>query len=404
MIETLRPTTPAELAEAVRGCFERNTAAYPLGGETSLDFGLPGQRDGVGISLAGLNRVLDYPARDMTITVEAGRTMQSLAETLAAERQRLPIDAPLADRATIGGVLATNFNGPRRYGHGTVRDYVIGVSAVDGAGMPFKGGGRVVKNVAGYDFCKLLTGSLGTLGVITQATLKVKPLPETTALMATRLTALMDAERLVAALVTSQTMPIAIELLAGPEWRSPAIDLGDGVSPGEDFALVVGFEGTGIEVAWQIQRLAQEWREQGVTQFVTIEGAAADSLWRRLTEFPAAPSPLVLQASLRPSAVTRFMALVRELDSSASLQAHAGNGVVLVRFAEFPPEGLSRTLIGRLQPAAAAAGGHIVILSNPGGAEMTHHSVWGGPAPFWLMGEVKRKFDPRGILNPGRFI
>jgi FAD/FMN-containing dehydrogenase len=194
-------------------------------------------------------------------------------------------------------------------------------------------------------------------------------------------------------------------LLAGPEWNNPALDLGDGGSLGDDLALAVGVEGTRVEVDWQVQRLRQEWRELGIVQSATFEDAAADALWRRLAEFPAAaPSPLVLQASLRPSAVNRFVALVRELDSTALLQAHAGNGVVLVRFAEFPPEGLSRTLVGRLQPAAAAADGHIVILSNPGGAEMTHHSVWGGPAPFWLMGEVKRKFDPRGILNPGRFV
>ena len=117
----------------------------------------------------------------MTILVEAGVRMADLAATLAAEGQQLPIDVPRASEATIGGVVATNWNGPRRYGHGTVRDYVIGIHAVDGRGVAFKGGGRVVKNVAGYDFCKLLTGSLGTLGVITQLAFKVKPQPECTA-------------------------------------------------------------------------------------------------------------------------------------------------------------------------------------------------------------------------------
>ena len=120
----------------------------------------------------------------MTITVEAGVTMRTLADLLAKERQRLPVDVPQAERATIGGVIATNWNGPRRYGEGIVRDFVIGISAVDGRGLPFKGGGRVVKNVAGYDFCKLLTGSLGTLGVITQVTLRLKPIPEQSALVA----------------------------------------------------------------------------------------------------------------------------------------------------------------------------------------------------------------------------
>ena len=116
------------------------------------------------LDLTGLNRIVDYTPRDMTIVVEAGVRMADLAATLAAEGQHLPIDVPRAGEATIGGVVATNWSGPRRYGHGTIRDYVIGIHAVDGRGTPFKGGGRVVKNVAGYDFCKLLTGSLGTLG------------------------------------------------------------------------------------------------------------------------------------------------------------------------------------------------------------------------------------------------
>lgn len=399
IVEQVRPTTPAELAEAVRKCYIDNTAVYPLGGETSLDFGLPGQREGVGLSLAGLDRVLDYPARDMTITVEAGVTLQTLAQTLAAERQRLPIDVPHADRATLGGVVATNFNGPRRYGHGTVRDYVIGISAVDGTGMPFQGGGRVVKNVAGYDFCKLLTGSLGALGVITQVTLKVKPLPETTAFVTTRVENVSDAERLLAALVHSQTTPVAIELLSGPEWRNADIDVGDA------YLLAVGFEGTAVEVDWQVQRLGQEWRELGAPRNTVFGDAAADALWRQLAAFPAvAAAALVLQASIVPSAVTSFLAALRDIDPACSIQAHAGNGAVVARFAEFPQDGLARTLVGRLQPAALAGRGHVAILSNPGGAEMTHQSVWGGSAPFWLMGEVKQKFDPRGILNPGRFV
>src|SRR6185295_19830055 len=121
---------------------------------------------------------------------------------LATERQRLPIDVPQAERATVGGVIATNWNGPRRFREGTVRDYVIGISAVDGRGQPFKGGGRVVKNVAGYDFCKLLTGSFGTLGVITQVTLRLKPIPDQSALLACTVPDLAAAEKLLSALIT----------------------------------------------------------------------------------------------------------------------------------------------------------------------------------------------------------
>jgi glycolate oxidase FAD binding subunit len=198
------PADQEEVAAVVAECYEQRFPLYPIGGGTSLDFGLPAKGEGVGLSLAKLNRVLDYPARDMTITVEAGITMQALANVLAAERQRLPVDVPQADKATIGGVIATNWNGPRRYGEGTIRDYVIGISAVDGRGQPFKGGGRVVKNVAGYDFCKLLTGSLGTLGVITQVTLRLKPIPEQTALVACVLPSTQAAESALAALVKSR--------------------------------------------------------------------------------------------------------------------------------------------------------------------------------------------------------
>jgi glycolate oxidase FAD binding subunit len=405
--ETFEPADQQELIGVVKECYESNTAIYPVGGGTSLEFGLPAKRNGIGLSLAKLNRIVDYPARDMTITVEAGVTMKTLAETLATERQRLPIDVPHADRATIGGVVATNWNGPRRYGHGTVRDHVIGISAVDGHGLAFKGGGRVVKNVAGYDFCKLLTGSLGTLGVITQLTLKLKPMPERSVLMVCELADLDQAEKLLAALVHSETTPAAIELLAGPAWDNDETLRGGaaGSTPGV-FYLVVGLEGTVVDVDWMCHQLAKEWGEFGVLQRRTIAGELADELWQKLAEFSAAgESPLVLKASVVPSAATRFVRAVREVDANCAIQAHAGNGIVIVRFSAFPEGGLSRTLIGKLEPVASATHGNVVILSNPSGGEMTHQSVWGGiDAPFPLMTAVKQQFDPKDLLNPGRFV
>src|SRR5207253_9213768 len=128
--------------------------------------------------LRGLAEVIDYPARDMTITVQAGITLARLQALLATEKQRLPVDVPHPDRATLGGALATNASGPRRLGFGTLRDYVIGMTVVNDEGQEVKAGGRVVKNVAGYDLCKLHVGALGTLGVISQATLKLRPRPE----------------------------------------------------------------------------------------------------------------------------------------------------------------------------------------------------------------------------------
>ena len=401
--DTLSPASHDEVAAAVRAAFDSITPLYPIGGGTALEFGLPAKAPGRGLSLAKLNRVVDYPARDMTVTVEAGITMHAVGELLAKERQRLPIDVPQAERATIGGVIATNWNGPRRFGEGTVRDYVIGISAVDGRGQPFKGGGRVVKNVAGYDFCKLLTGSLGTLGVITQVTLRLKPVPEQSALVACAVADSAVAEKLVAGLVNSKTTPTAIELLAGPAWQNDPALAGLGALVKSSLYLVVGLEGTGPEVEFMTRQLASEWRAAGVDSLVVGEAAA---LWRRLVEFPAeGESPLVLKASVAPSGVAPVIEAARRLDPECSLQAHAGSGIVLIKLSKFPEQGLSRALVGNLQPAAAAHLGYLIVLSNPSGAEMTHQCVWGATdVPLWLMTEVKRKFDPQDILNRGRFV
>jgi glycolate oxidase FAD binding subunit len=402
--KTHAPADQGELAAIVAETQRVGTPLYPIGGGTSLDYGLPAKAPGEGLSLAKLNRVVDYPARDMTITVEAGVSMKAIADLLAHERQRLPIDVPQADRATIGGVIATNWNGPRRYGQGTLRDHVIGISAVDGRGMPFKGGGRVVKNVAGYDFCKLLTGSLGTLGVITQATLRLKPLPEQSVLVACSVPDAGAAEKLLAALVHSQTAPAAIELLAGPAWDSdPALQTLQRTSPDHLF-LVVGLEGSAAQVESMVRQLETEWHDLGVAAPVEVGESAA--LWQRLIEFSAAgESPLVLKATVAPSGTAEFVQAARRVDPQCSIQAHAGNGIVLVRFAQFPSQGLSRALLGDLVPAAAAHRGQISVLSNPGGSEMTHQSVWGLiDAPLALMTEVKRRFDPKDILNRGRFV
>ncbi|HVX61285.1 MAG TPA: FAD-binding oxidoreductase [Pirellulales bacterium] len=399
LTETLTPADQAEAAALVRQAYEAETPLYPIGGGTALEFGLPARLPGLGLSLAGLNRVVDYPARDMTITVEAGIRMTELIARLAEAGQRLPVDAAQAEAATLGGVVATNFSGPRRYGHGTIRDYVIGISAVDGRGTPFKGGGRVVKNVAGYDFCKLLCGSLGTLAVITQVTLKVKPLPEATAFLSCEVADSAQAEPLLAALVQSQTTPVAIELAAGPLWQA------EPVSAGNAARLLVGFEGSTAEVDWQLAELRREWQTQDAPGVVEHAGKTATSIWSQLTQFAcASDAGLVVKANVLPSATTRFMQLCRELDPQVSLLAHAGNGIVLASFPEFSPADTSNWLIKRLQPAAAAASGNLVVWSRAGG-ELTRQAVWGVTRDdAEVMRAVKRQFDPRGLLNPGRFV
>jgi glycolate oxidase FAD binding subunit len=326
---------------------------------------------------------------------------------LAKERQRLPIDVPQAAQATLGGVVATNFNGPRRYGQGSVRDYVIGIHAVDGRGMMFKGGGRVVKNVAGYDFCKLLTGSLGTIGVVTHLTMKLKPIPERVAMMVCPTDDGLATEKVLAGLVHSRTTPVAIELMAGKSWAAdPA--LGQFSTTSHRFPMFVGvvLEGTDAEVRWMTQQLGREWWDAGVAAQQTLFDGDAESLLQRWIEFTAAEkSPLVLKASVVSSRVTSFIAAVQQVDPDCSVLSHAANGIVLVRMSQVPVGGATKGVIGSLQTAAAEAQGNVVVLSGFGIPDPTHRSVWGPPSsPQALLTAVKKAFDPKNILNPDRFV
>lgn len=401
-LEAVVPLDQPELAEIVRRAHDTITPIYPRGGGTRQAFGLPAKRPGIELSLANLTRIVDYPARDMTITVEAGITLQSLAVILAAEGQRLPIDSPAADRATLGGLIATATSGPRRYSNGTIRDYVIGITAVDGRGVTFHAGGRVVKNVAGYDLCKLLCGSLGTLAVITQVTLKLRPVPAASAFMTATLSDYDQAERLLSALVHSQTSPAAIELLAGPRWQDdPALP----PERGGSLRLVVGLEGTSPEVAWMAQQLPLEWQALGLAKSHFVTGDAAIGLWQRLGEFPAAGSGIVLKANVLPSATVHIVRMLLSLDPEASIQAHAGNGIVVARLANLSGSDLSHALLQKLQPAALAAAGNVIVLGGGEGLEATRRIIWGNaPGDLACMEAVKKQFDPYGLLNPGRFI
>ena len=402
--ETVTPDTQADVADLLRRAHDTATPVYPVGGGTALDFGMPAKKPGWGISTAALKRIVDYPSRDMTITVEAGMTMSELSQTLASERQRLPIDVAQSETATIGGVVATNFSGPRRFGSGTVRDYVIGISAVDGRGVAFKGGGRVVKNVAGYDFCKLLTGSLGTLAMITQVTFKVRPIPDATAWLVCDVASLDMAETLLSGLITSQTAPMAVELLAGPHWK--ADEALSAPSHGSIAQLAIGFEGSEQEVDWMLGQLEREWQSLGATAMHRVVDESAVGFGQRLTEFAAAgDSPLVAKLGVRPSRVCDMIQLLREIDDAVSIQSHAGNGIVLARFSNLTSSAAVHAMIKRIHPAAVAAGGSAVVWSSSAPDELTRPVVWGMVRDeTFVMQSVKQQFDPKGLLNPGRFV
>jgi glycolate oxidase FAD binding subunit len=424
LTNTLAPADQAAVAEAVEAAWKEKTAVYPIGGGTRLDYGLQPTLQGIGLSLEKLNRLVDYSADDMTITVEAGMTMADIAKTLADRRQCLPVDVAQPDRATIGGTMAINPSGPRQLAFGTLRDNVLGFTAVDGQGRMFSGGGRVLKNAAGYNMCRLMTGSLGTLGIVTQITLMVRPMPETTALTVCDLSGLDTAEKLLVYLMQSPLQPIAVELALGPKRReNPALGP---MTDGNMLRLFVGFEGSAVEVQWKLDTLRDKLLAEGVTSLLTVTDASAKPLWDWLVDFPAD-----VQISVRPSAVTKTIGSLLSIDPDCSIQAHAGTGILQVMFSPAKISGFSQNenlsekptadgqdsaedtkcgpfalfLRRKLRPLADATAAKLVVLKYPEAETLTRHDVWGPSSNgIVVMQSLKDRFDPAGILNPGRFV
>lgn len=374
-------------------------AIFPVGGRTRLDLGNPPIRSGRAVDLRSLQRVIDFPARDMTVTVEAGMTAAELQAMLARENLQLPIDVPRSDEATIGGIIATNTSGPRRLGYGTLRDYVIGISAINDEGREFKAGGRVVKNVAGYDLCKLLVGSLGTLGIITQATFKLKPLAEEQALVTFPCTP----DKLDATLTEihgSQTRPVLVEVL-NPSAASVVCAHASLNAPATGWLVVVGFDGNHDAVAWQVEKIVAEL---GVAVSAEVlRGQANTAMRSALVEHAAWPDARAsFKCNLLSSATAAFCTRVNDL-SPVALQAHAGSGIVRGHLSGDITKDRAATLLGVWRELAASGRGRVIVERCPPEWKNVV-SVWGpigGEA--WLMREVKEKFDPRGIFNPGRF-
>ena len=392
-----RPATIDELKEIVGRRVRQGHALYPRGGGVSLDYGGVPRTPGVAIDTRGLDRVIDYPHADMTITVEAGITLTNLRDRLLEHGQRPSIDAPRADRATLGGIFACDACSSRRFGWGRPRDAIIGVGFVTSDGELVKGGGRVVKNVAGYDMPKLLTGSLGTLGILAWMTLKVRPRPERSALAWVALPNLEECGVLLDRLNHSATRPVALDLLN----HSAAQAIGEPLGlPASNGVLIVGFEDNASSVAWQIDRIRSEVAPHDLC---VLENDSADTLWSALTDFQEdAPGALTLLANIRPSALPTFIA--RLSPERWSIQAHAGNGIVRAHaLGDHSLEEIQGE-IDRARRDAVAAGGNLILPRCPT-AWKERLLVWGEPRDDWALAErVRKALDPSGLMNPGRFI
>src|SRR5882724_95326 len=189
----LRPSTAEQLAQALSAAFAKNEKVE-------------------GVNRGSLNRILQHTPEDMTVTVEAGVTLAALQTELQRHRQWLPLDPPHPERLTIGELIDQNPSGPRRFSHGTIRDYLLGITVVLADGTIIHSGGKVVKNVAGYDLGRLIVGAQGSLGVVVEATFKLRPLPELECFTEARCNSLKQAGELIEAVVKSELTPLVLDL------------------------------------------------------------------------------------------------------------------------------------------------------------------------------------------------
>ncbi|HVC80700.1 MAG TPA: FAD-binding oxidoreductase [Chloroflexota bacterium] len=386
----LVPAGAEDLAVALREAQDAGLAVVPWGGGTEQRLGSPPTRCDLVVETTKLSGIVAYAPEDLTVSVRAGTTLEEVQAALAPHGQFLPFDLPHPRRATLGGVLAANSPPIRRYRYGASRDLVIGLEVALPSGEICKSGGRVVKNVAGYDLCKLWVGSLGTLGVIVSANLRVHPLCRVrTAVVGT---------------FSDARTCIAVGLaLAGQSHAWSALIAEGPVEP----SLVVIVEGFTAAVRSAMSAAhATIAASQGRARSID-DPTEVDELLGRLTEWRILPQPsmALLRIGVAPGrlagAVEALAAAGEDHGLTMAWQADTGVGTILARIGGDQPA--LRAAIGAARAALRPLSGHLVVADGPVSLRRSVDAWAGAPGGAGLARAIKAKMDPHATLNPGRF-
>ncbi|MCY4440990.1 MAG: FAD-binding oxidoreductase [Deltaproteobacteria bacterium] len=394
----VRPTSIPQVCRVMESASARGLAVVPAGFGAHLGLGAAPGRPFLALVLGSLNELVEHQPANMTLTAQAGMSLAQLQAVAARAGQWLPVDPPLPAEASVGGLISANLSGPSRFSQGTVRDLLIGITVVRADGSLVKSGGRVVKNVAGYDMGKLYCGSLGTLGVIVEATFKLRTIPRARAVMRMTCPDMARVEALLERIMTAPLEPLFIELVA----HVPAAGAG--------YVVVVGFGGAPEDVADQGATLTSLVAAED--RLEELAGEEASVFLEELRDSRVlGEGSLRLKASLLPARLSAFMAALEKESQTGELtmavQAHAGNGIIQVRVvgADGPdPRGSMLGSVERLRAEAVGLGGTLVV--EQAAAELKPDlDLWGGGIEgLALMQRIKQTLDPGGILSPGRFV
>jgi glycolate oxidase FAD binding subunit len=394
------PVTVAGVSRVLALASAQRLAVIPVAGGARAGWGAPPRRLDIVLSLVRMDRILAHEPADLMLSVECGATIEALDTALRPHRQFVPLDPPRPHASTVGGLIATGAAGPYRARYGTMRDLLVGLTVVRADGTVVKGGGRVVKNVTGYDIPKLHVGALGTLGVVVEAHLRLHPRP---AEERSWMFGFSSPEAALEAALEARATPLVLSrchLLTGD---LPAA-LGAPGSPETVLAVTLG--GVPAAVAAQHAKVAEIF---GRSAGSAIEIPAPDAWWRRVadaTSPEAGASSLALRIGTRPTDVVkalRVVEAVRPAGTSLGASADLPTGVLHVLLTPVDAPHVAH-LIGRARGGLGPLGGSCVVehappLAKPG------LDVWGdvGPA-LEPMRRLKRELDPAGVLNPGRFV
>jgi glycolate oxidase FAD binding subunit len=410
-----------QIAELLNFAATEKLAVIPCGARTKLGIGMPPARYDVALDLSRMSRVLAYEPRDLTLGVEPGTTFSALAVTLAGEKQLLPLNPPFMSTATIGGILASDSPSPLRHLYGGPRDFVLGLEFVTGDGAIAKSGGRVVKNVSGYDLHKLLIGSLGTLAVITRANFKTFPMPPEQVVFAVALDDAAAALNFCATLGRSPLGALQVDVISPEAAQIFAAQPGVQIAlPEKSWCVVVSAAGNARVVERhrrELPTMATQSKASGLVALGdTVQSMkVAAALLGRVREFPALALTANAAATIfRIAALpSTMMAISQRLRALATEHAMSAASVLrpygLIYFAILPPAS-DEASTGRLAKFSDAIfrainelGANARIEFAPPGLKPIVNA-WGAPRPdFELMRRVKKVVDAGNILSPGRF-
>jgi glycolate oxidase FAD binding subunit len=383
----VQPASTEEAASTLRSCSSNDVPVVVRGGGSKLAWGAPPERVGVVLSTTRMSSVIEHAAGDLVAIAQPGVRLADLQATLAATGQMLALDPP-EEGATLGGIVASAASGPRRLRYGTPRDLVIGLTVVLSDGTIARAGGRVVKNVAGYDLGKLFAGSFGTLGLIAELTLRLHPLPEARRAVEVSV-GTPEAALAAVRLATSATLvPSAVEL----SWEA-------GADEGRVRALYEGVE-PGVEAqASRIRSLLSHPSTRG------IGSPRVNDAWAAASEPSSAATVKLTHPPAELSrAIGAAWAAGDRHHLGARLSGHAATGVTFVRIGGGAEPSSLAAMVGDLRSFATELGGAAVVLAAPPEVKRAV-DVWGrGGDALELMRRVKERFDPTGTMSPGRFV